>query len=147
MRIDRGNRSTRRKPAKVPLCQPQIPHDLIWTRTQAPAVGSRQLTVLPTARPLSLLCLQLSLPCDRYQQCPLLPCFRSYRLTPAPQLTHCSNCPGYNISHRKHRSFVAVQLLVSGPCREHYSSVVWGPLASNARGRRLATVQHTTVLF
>jgi hypothetical protein len=27
MRIDRGNRSTRRKPAPVPLCSPQIPHD------------------------------------------------------------------------------------------------------------------------
>jgi hypothetical protein len=26
MRIDRGNRSTRRKPAPVPLCPPQIPH-------------------------------------------------------------------------------------------------------------------------
>jgi hypothetical protein len=28
MRIGRGNRSTRRKPASVPLCPPQIPHDL-----------------------------------------------------------------------------------------------------------------------
>jgi hypothetical protein len=28
MRIDRGNRNTRRKPAPVPLCPPQIPHDL-----------------------------------------------------------------------------------------------------------------------
>jgi hypothetical protein len=28
MRIGRGNRSTRRKPATVPLCRPQIPHDL-----------------------------------------------------------------------------------------------------------------------
>jgi hypothetical protein len=27
MKIDRGNRSTRRKPAPVPLCPPQIPHD------------------------------------------------------------------------------------------------------------------------
>jgi hypothetical protein len=27
MRIGRGNRSTRRKPAPVPLCPPQIPHD------------------------------------------------------------------------------------------------------------------------
>jgi hypothetical protein len=30
MRIDRGNRSTRRKPAPVPLCPPQIPRDLTW---------------------------------------------------------------------------------------------------------------------
>jgi hypothetical protein len=31
MKIGRGNRSTRRKPAPAPLCPPQIPHD--WTRT------------------------------------------------------------------------------------------------------------------
>jgi hypothetical protein len=28
MKIGRGNRSTRRKPAPAPLCPPQIPHDL-----------------------------------------------------------------------------------------------------------------------
>jgi hypothetical protein len=27
MKIDRGNRGTRRKPAPAPLCPPQIPHD------------------------------------------------------------------------------------------------------------------------
>jgi hypothetical protein len=27
MKIGRGNRSTRRKPAPAPLCSPQIPHD------------------------------------------------------------------------------------------------------------------------
>jgi hypothetical protein len=31
MKIVRGNRSNRRKPASVPLCSPQIPHD--QTRT------------------------------------------------------------------------------------------------------------------
>jgi hypothetical protein len=40
MRIGRGNRSTRRKPAPVPLCPPQIPHDL----NRAAAVGSQRLT-------------------------------------------------------------------------------------------------------
>jgi hypothetical protein len=30
---DRENRSTRRKPAPVPLCPPQIPHDLTRART------------------------------------------------------------------------------------------------------------------
>jgi hypothetical protein len=35
MRIGRGNRSTVRKPAPVPLCPPQIPHDLTWVRTRA----------------------------------------------------------------------------------------------------------------
>jgi hypothetical protein len=29
MRIDKGNRSNRRKPAPVPFCPPQVPHDLI----------------------------------------------------------------------------------------------------------------------
>jgi hypothetical protein len=38
------NRSTRRKPAPVSLCPPQIPHDLTWGRTWAAAVGSRGLT-------------------------------------------------------------------------------------------------------
>jgi hypothetical protein len=51
MRIGRGNRSTRRKPAPVPLCQQQIPHDLTWARTRAVALGSRRLTAWATARP------------------------------------------------------------------------------------------------
>jgi hypothetical protein len=46
MRIRRGKRSTRRKPATVPLCPPQIPHDL----TRAAAVGSRRLTAWAIAR-------------------------------------------------------------------------------------------------
>jgi hypothetical protein len=41
MMIGRGNRSTERKHAPVPLCPPQIPHDLTWARTQAAAVGSQ----------------------------------------------------------------------------------------------------------
>jgi hypothetical protein len=44
MKIGRGNRSTRRKPAPVPLCPPQIPHDLTRDRTRAGAVGSQRLT-------------------------------------------------------------------------------------------------------
>jgi hypothetical protein len=44
MRIGRGKRNTRRKPIPVPLCPPQIPHDLTWDRTRATAVGSRLLT-------------------------------------------------------------------------------------------------------
>jgi hypothetical protein len=43
MRIGRGIRSTRRKPAPVPLCPPKIPHDLTWDRTRAAAVGSQRL--------------------------------------------------------------------------------------------------------
>jgi hypothetical protein len=41
--IGRGNRSTRRKPAPVPHCRPQIPH-AARTRTRAAAVGSQRLT-------------------------------------------------------------------------------------------------------
>jgi hypothetical protein len=42
--IRRGNRSTRRKPAPVPLCPPQTSH-AARTRTRAAAVGSQCLTV------------------------------------------------------------------------------------------------------
>jgi hypothetical protein len=41
MRIGRGNRSARRKPAPVPLCLPQIPHDLNRALTRAASVGNR----------------------------------------------------------------------------------------------------------
>jgi hypothetical protein len=44
MTIGRGNRGTWTKPAPVPLCPPQIPHDLTWDRTRAATVGSQQLT-------------------------------------------------------------------------------------------------------
>jgi hypothetical protein len=44
MKIGRGNWSTQRKPAPVPLCPPQIPHDLTQAWTQATTVGSQQLT-------------------------------------------------------------------------------------------------------
>jgi tetrahydromethanopterin S-methyltransferase subunit G len=48
--IGRGNRSTRRKPAPVPLCPPQTPH-AARTRTRSAAVGSQRLTAWATARP------------------------------------------------------------------------------------------------
>jgi hypothetical protein len=43
-KLSRGNRNTRRKPAPVPLCPPQIPYDLSRTRTRASTVGSQRLT-------------------------------------------------------------------------------------------------------
>jgi hypothetical protein len=43
MRLGRGNRSTRRKPAPVPLCPLQIRHDLTWARIRAAAVGNQLL--------------------------------------------------------------------------------------------------------
>jgi hypothetical protein len=47
----RGTRSTRRKLASVPLCAPQIPHDLAWRRTRATVVASQRLTTRAMARP------------------------------------------------------------------------------------------------
>jgi hypothetical protein len=44
MKIGRGNRSTRRKPAPAPLCPPQIPLDQTRDGTWAAAVGSQRLT-------------------------------------------------------------------------------------------------------
>jgi hypothetical protein len=44
MKIGRGNRSIRRKPAPAPLCPPQIPLDQNRARTRATAVGSQGLT-------------------------------------------------------------------------------------------------------
>jgi hypothetical protein len=41
--IGRGNRSTQRKPAPVPLCPPRTPH-AARTRTLAAALGSQRLT-------------------------------------------------------------------------------------------------------
>jgi hypothetical protein len=62
MKIGRGNRSTRRKPAPVPLCLPQITHDLTWARTRAAAVGSQRLTPeLRHCPTLMLDCLRLLL--------------------------------------------------------------------------------------
>jgi hypothetical protein len=50
--IARGNWSTRRKPAPVPLCPPQTPH-AARTRTRAATVGSQRLTAWATAWPLN----------------------------------------------------------------------------------------------
>jgi hypothetical protein len=60
MRIGSGNRSTRMKPAPVPLCQPHIPHDFVCARTRAAAAGSRLLTAWAMARSVSLLTLKIN---------------------------------------------------------------------------------------
>jgi hypothetical protein len=49
--LGNGNRSTRRKPAQLPLCPPQIPNYLTRARTRVSTVGSRQLTAWATTRP------------------------------------------------------------------------------------------------
>jgi hypothetical protein len=40
----RRKRSTQRKPVPVPICPPQIPHDLTWDRNQSSAMGNWLLT-------------------------------------------------------------------------------------------------------
>jgi hypothetical protein len=58
--MGRGNHSTRRKPAPVPICPPQIPHDLNRARTPAAAVGSRRLTTWAiAASSFRIVCLEL----------------------------------------------------------------------------------------
>jgi hypothetical protein len=52
MRIRRGIRSNRRKPAPVPLCPPQMPHGLTWARTRTTAVGNRWLIACATSSSL-----------------------------------------------------------------------------------------------
>jgi hypothetical protein len=42
--IERGNRSTRRKPASLPLGPPQIPYGLTLPRTRAASEGMQRLT-------------------------------------------------------------------------------------------------------
>jgi hypothetical protein len=57
--IGRGNWSTLRKPAPVPLCPPKISCDLTWVRTRAAMVGSRWLNRLScgtTFQILSICC-------------------------------------------------------------------------------------------
>jgi hypothetical protein len=51
MRIGKGNRSIRRKPAPVPFCLPEIPNALSWDRTRAAAVENRRLTAWAMAWP------------------------------------------------------------------------------------------------
>jgi hypothetical protein len=51
LKMDRVNRSTRRKPAAAPLCPLQIPHYQTRARTRAAAVGSQRLTPWAMARP------------------------------------------------------------------------------------------------
>jgi hypothetical protein len=46
MKIDRGNSSTLKKTAPVPLSPPQISHYLTWDRTLAAAAGSRLTTFM-----------------------------------------------------------------------------------------------------
>jgi hypothetical protein len=75
MRIGRGNWSTWRKPALVPLCPPQITHDLTWARTQAAMVGSWRPTTWAMAWPY---------PVSFFHGC-----FSPYSLTSSTGLLQC----------------------------------------------------------
>jgi hypothetical protein len=61
MKIGRGNRSTRRKPAPAPLCPPKIPLDQTRDQTRAAAVGSQRLTASAMARPTSVMLIYIPL--------------------------------------------------------------------------------------
>jgi hypothetical protein len=50
MKDDRGNQLSGRKHVLLPLCPPQIPHDLTFNAARATEVGSRRLTALAMAR-------------------------------------------------------------------------------------------------
>jgi hypothetical protein len=50
MNMCRRNRSTRRKPAPLPLCPPQIPYELILARIRAVAARRRRLPIWTKAR-------------------------------------------------------------------------------------------------
>jgi hypothetical protein len=51
VRIGRGNRSIWRKTAPVPICPPQIRHNLTWDQSQAAMVGNRRVTAQAVAQP------------------------------------------------------------------------------------------------
>jgi hypothetical protein len=78
MKIGRGNRSTRRKPAPVPHCSPQIPHDL----GSNPGPSRWKAGDQP--------------PCYGRVECSSLCYFLQYPITPSPLLVqvfssaHCS---------------------------------------------------------
>jgi hypothetical protein len=57
------------KPAPVPLCPPQNPHDLTWALTWTSAVGTRRLTPWAMARSRCLLYRRLSGPQSRSRRC------------------------------------------------------------------------------
>jgi hypothetical protein len=89
MRTGRGNRSTRWKPAPVPLCPPQIPYDLTWSRSRTVAVGSLRKYIT-----YCQFCLGLSLHCRTRK-----PNFSTYRIKQSILLISKSL---YNVSQAIH---------------------------------------------
>jgi hypothetical protein len=106
----------------------------------------------------NLLCLHRSFPGDESQQCPLLPCPRSYQLATASQLTHCCNCPTYNNSARTAHKTAFLCCCIHCCVRICWNAhvIATQPFPSNGccclqshllRGRCLATGLHATILF
>jgi hypothetical protein len=84
MRTGRENRSIRRKPAPVPLCQRQILHDLTRARIRAAAVGNQRLTAWAMVRPWD--CAFLRIACwllEDYTEARTLHNFRCQNLLPS----------------------------------------------------------------
>jgi hypothetical protein len=65
IKIGRGNRSTRRKPAPAQLCPLQITLDQTQVRTRAAVLGNQQLTAWAMAWPYSLYCFIVTGPKSR----------------------------------------------------------------------------------
>jgi hypothetical protein len=75
MKIGRGNRSSRKKPAPAPLCPPQIPHDQTRALTRAAVVGSQRLTKdwsVYSYEPAVGVMLHYSFPSECNVKCPLM---------------------------------------------------------------------------
>jgi hypothetical protein len=97
--IGRENRSTRVKPAPMPLCPPQTPH-AAQTRTRAVVVGSQRLTTWAPVRPIFSDGMQWNVAC--------LPMFRrdfckflSLYMTSHPRRYCCSHwelCPSWYLT-------------------------------------------------
>jgi hypothetical protein len=79
---------------EVPLCPPQIPHNLTWVRTRAAAVGSRRLTARPLGSTLykglisgALTAAKTDKIFSGYQPCQLFQNYRRFRNHPCPHQT------------------------------------------------------------
>jgi hypothetical protein len=93
MRNGKGNQSTQRKPAPVPLCPPQNPHELIWNWTRTTVVESQQLTARAMAPRNYIILLLLLL---------LLPIIIRYLFTLYITF-YTFTCLRYNLTNSHHR--------------------------------------------
>jgi hypothetical protein len=113
--IGRGNRCTRRKPASVPRCPPQIIHDLTGAPTRTAALGSQRLlawalarSALPTIRNRAL--------CGILRQ-QFLPLFTYFPLT-TPRSTQRSWLKAKVCTEFSMKPYISVPLWLAFACFE-----------------------------